>query len=280
MARIDHISDEPRKADLPLIEAMMGTPQRSEVTVKAALDEFYVVASERVIGMSKDQLRKHRNPLLKTTKAFVKVVGNKPLRLITSEDMFPYRRYLADRVAKTRPPLSEAWIREKIMAPEALDRLNTDARLITIGMINTGYSPSEGAGLLVEEIVLTANVPHIIIQANSIRYLKTAQSQRCIPFTGISLEAFREARNSFPAYAKNSAILYATVNKFFAERGLRETPDHALYNLRHAMEDRTLRAEIDVGVRMHILGHRIKRERYGEGGGLAHVHGLLDKIAL
>lgn len=147
-------------------------------------------------------------------------------------------------------------------------------------MINTCYRPSEGAGLLVEEIVLTDNVPYIIIQPNSNRSLKTAQSQRFIPLTGISLEAFREARNACPTYAKDSANLSATVNKFFVEHGLRETPDHTLYSLRHAMEDRMLRAGSDERVRMDNLGHRIKRERYGEGGGLAHVHGLLDKIAL
>lgn len=182
--------------------------------------------------------------------------------------------------ARTRPPFSAAWIKDKILAPGALAKLNADARLILLGMVNTGYRPSEGGGLMPHEIVLDAEIPHIIIQPNQNRTLKNEQSERILPLTGISLEAFKEARIGFPRYAADSATLSGTVNKFLTENGLLESDRHSFYSLRHSMEDRMLRAGIDERIRMDILGHQISRERYGEGGGLSHVHGLLENIAL
>lgn len=182
--------------------------------------------------------------------------------------------------ARTRPPFSEKWIREKLLAPGALGGLNDDARLIVLGMINTGYRPSEGAGLTREDIILDANMPHIVIRPNENRSLKNDASERIIPLCGVSLEAFRQAREGFPRYASDSATLSATVNKFLFTNGLLETDKHSLYSLRHSMEDRMLRAGIDERIRKDVLGHQINRERYGEGGGLEHVHKLLQTIAL
>lgn len=179
-----------------------------------------------------------------------------------------------------RPPFSADWIKDKLLAPGALDGLNSDARLILIGMVNTGYRPSEGAGLLAEEIRLDANVPHILIQKNKNRGLKTAHSKRAIPLVGVSLEAFRQAKNGFPRYADNSAGLSATVNKFLRENKLLETPTHSLYSLRHSFEDRMLTAGIDERVRRDMLGHTPNRERYGKGGDLAFLQGELMKAAI
>lgn len=328
LQRLDQIKDQPTRADLPVIEAMLGTPEKSKIRVSQALDEFYSVAGERVIGKNDDQLRRHKNPRIKATKNFIDAVADKELTAITAEDMFEFRKWLAERVVKgeisaasankdmtyllamwkpvaqskgfklgfdteglmlktvrnsrkdTRPPFSDKWIKERLLADGALGGLNTDARLILLGMINTGYRPSEGAGLLPDEIVLTANVPHIIIQPNKNRALKNTQSERIIPLTGVSLEAFREAKNGFPRYAKNSATLSATVNKYLTERNLLETPKHVMYSLRHAMEDRMLTNKVDERIRMDILGHQISRERYGKGGELAHIHGLLNEFAI
>lgn len=179
-----------------------------------------------------------------------------------------------------RPPFSREWIKDKLLAPGALDGLNTDARLILIGMINTGYRPSEGAGLLPEEIRLDANVPHIQIQKNANRSLKTGHSKRAIPLVGVSLEAFRQASNGFPRYASNSAGLSATVNKFLRENKLLETTVHSLYSLRHSFEDRMLTAGIDERVRRDMLGHTLNRERYGKGGDLAFLYGEIMKAAI
>lgn len=327
LTRLDMVPDKPKKQDLPIIEAVLGTPAKSSIKVSEALDHFYTIAEERVIGKSKDQLRKHKNPRKRAAANFIAAVGNKELASITAEEMFEFRAWLTARVRKgsvkaasankdithlvsvwkavaqskgfqlgfsteglylktdadddeQRPPFSRGWITSKILADGALGGLNTDARLILLGMINTGYRPSEGAGLTAEEIRLDVDVPHIVIQPNANRALKTPQSRRIIPLTGVSLDAFKEARAGFPRYSDNAATLSGTINKFLRDNALLETADHSLYSFRHALEDRMLEAGIDERVRRDILGHKLNRERYGEGGALAFKRDLLLKVAL
>ncbi|UWQ17917.1 DUF6538 domain-containing protein [Jannaschia sp. M317] len=180
--------------------------------------------------------------------------------------------------AKQRPPFSTAWITERLLAPGALDGLNTEARCVVLGMVNTGYRPSEGANLLPAHIRLADRVPHISIEPAG-RQLKSAYARRIIPLAGVSLEAFKECPKGFPRYRDN-ASLSATVNKFLRERGLMESPDHVLYSLRHSFEDRMLNAGIDDRIRRDLFGHRLTRERYGKGASLDHLAECIQRVAL
>jgi integrase len=84
-------------------------------------------------------------------------------------------------------------------------------------MVNTGYRPSEGAGLTAGTIHLDHDILHISIEAIG-RQLKTRHSRRVIPLAGVSLEAFREFPNGFPRY-RDSASLSGTANKYLKENG-------------------------------------------------------------
>ena len=179
-----------------------------------------------------------------------------------------------------RPPFSDDWIRERLLAPGALGGLNAEARAILLGMVNTGYRPGEAAGLLPEDIMLDAEVPHIRIRDNAARAIKNAPSRRDVPLVGVSLEAFRDFSDGFPRYQTGSADLSATVNKYLRENGLAETARHTLYSLRHSFEDRLLRARVDERVRRDILGHALGRERYGEAGGPAFRVGEIQRASL
>ena len=180
---------------------------------------------------------------------------------------------------RARPPFSVDWIKTRLLKPGALASLNSEARTILLGMINTGYRPSEGAGLLPQHIRLDAAVPHISIEPVG-RQLKNETSRRVIPLVGVSLEAFRACPGGFPTYAGKDKIS-ATVNAFLDGHGLKETPDHSLYSLRHSFEDRMLTAGIDERIRRDLMGHSLGgRERYGEGGALEHRAALLAKIAI
>lgn len=90
---------------------------------------------------------------------------------------------------QTRPPFSEDWIRLRLLASGALDGLNGQAHALLLGMINTGYRPSEGAALTADTIRLDGDVPHISIEPEG-RQLKSHYARRVIPLTGVSLEAF------------------------------------------------------------------------------------------
>jgi len=186
---------------------------------------------------------------------------------------------LKEGEAKTRPPFSVDWIKDRLLEPGALDGLNTEARLILLGMVNTGYRPSEGAALTRDTIRLDGNVPHISIEPDG-RQLKSQYARRKIPLVGVSLEAFRQASEGFPRYRQSSASLSATVNKFLRGNGLLETPAHSLYSLRHSFEDRMLAAGFDDRIRRDLFGHRLDRERYEKGASLKHVATMLQAIAL
>jgi integrase len=192
---------------------------------------------------------------------------------------FQTRGMLLDEGKPTqRPAFSEQWILDKIFAPGALDGLNAEARAILIGMINTGYRPSEASGLKAEHIRLDANIPHILIKPDG-RQLKSHNAERIIPLVGVSLEAFRAFPEGFPRYYDNPS-LSDTVNKFLRENRLLETPDHSLYGLRHAFEDRMLAAGVDERIRRDLMGHALKRERYGKGATLEHLQAVIKSIAL
>lgn len=132
--------------------------------------------------------------------------------------------------------------------------------------------------LTAAQIRLDSNVPHIKIEAVG-RTLKTDSSERIIPLVGISLEAFRQFPNGFPRYADNPS-LSDTINKFLRENKLLETEAHSLYSLRHSFEDRLLAAGVDERIRADLMGHQIKRERYGSGASLSHLQAILQRIAL
>jgi len=180
---------------------------------------------------------------------------------------------------KTRPAFSTEWITGKLLAPGALDGLNAEARAILLGMVNTGYRPSEAASLVAAQIRLDHAVPHISIEGIG-RQLKSQYSRRKIPLLGVSLEAFRAFPEGFPRYLDGAATLSATVNKFLRANGLLETPEHSMYSLRHSVEDRMLAAGVDERVRRDILGHRLDRERYGGGASLEMARDLLLPMAI
>jgi len=178
---------------------------------------------------------------------------------------------------RQRPPFSRNWISEHLLKQGSLDGLNTEARCILLGMVNTGYRPSEGAGLGREQIRLDTAVPHISIEPNG-RQLKSAYSRRIIPLAGVSLDAFRQCPEGFPRYADNPS-LSATINKFLRGNKLLESPSHSLYSLRHAFEDRMLAAGVDDRIRRDLFGHRLDRERYGRGASLEQLHKVVQSIA-
>lgn len=177
-----------------------------------------------------------------------------------------------------RPPFTFAWIKDKLLAPGALDALNPEARAILLGMVNTGYRPSEGAQLNAAQIRLDSPVPHISIEP-VVRALKTKHSRRIIPLVGVSLEAFRAFPDGFPRYADNPG-LSDTINKYLRENGLLETPNHSLYSLRHSFEDRMLAAGVDERIRRDLMGHALQRMRYGDGAAMEHLQSVVASVSL
>lgn len=265
--------EHPRKRAIANLIEAIGDKDLTDITPDDMLDfrEKWMdrIASGDAQPDTANKDFQHIGNILRT------VVKMKRLGLVLPLDGLSFK---ADK-ERTRPPFSVEWIKTKLLAPGALDGLNTEARCILLGMVNTGYRPGEAAGLLPHHIRLDVDVPHISIEPEG-RQLKNKVSERVIPLVGVSLDAFKECPKGFPRYQESSATLSATVNKFLREKGLLETPDHSLYSLRHSFEDRMLAAGIDERVRRDLFGHTLGRERYGEGATLAHKRDLLQAIAL
>jgi len=184
---------------------------------------------------------------------------------------------LPNKNKATRPPFSDGWIRDRLLAPEAIAGLNDEARDILLIMVNTGARPSEIAALDASQIILDAEVPHIAISGAK-RQLKTDNAKRKIPLLGVSLDAARRHPDGFPRYFDNPG-LSDTINKFLRENGLLETSEHTLYGLRHSFEDRLLAAGVDNRIRADLMGHSLSRERYGAGATLKHLRDFLEPIS-
>lgn len=211
---------------------------------------------------------------------YIRSILKKVSRAKRLEVNFPFDDFkIKEGKKNTRSPFSEKWIREVLLKDGALNGLNPEARAIFLGMINTGYRPSEGACLTSAQIRLDHNIPHISIEPVG-RTLKNHHSERKIPLAGVSLEAFRAFPNGFPQYGPDSTNLSATVNKFLKENGLRETPKHSVYCLRHSFEDRLLAQNVPDRLAADLMGHATVRERYGSGASLEQKSAAINAIAI
>ena len=179
---------------------------------------------------------------------------------------------------KDVPPFSDEWIKTKILVPGAFGKLNIEAMLIFLALVETGCRPSEIANLRQENIVLDHSVPHLSLKNRDDRKLKSRSSVRKIPLLGVSLEALKRAPNGFPKYRDRSASLSATLLKSFRVNGLFPSDDHRIYSIRHSFENRMKEAEIDYELRCILMGHRTGRPYYGSGGTLKFRHDQLKKI--
>lgn len=190
----------------------------------------------------------------------------------------------SEKKKKTRPPFSTDWITSKILKKGSLASLNRQARGILLTVIETGCRPSEIANLRPENIRLNEPVPYINIETisdpNDPREIKTQSSTRRIPLIGVALAAMKAHPKGFPNYKDKEDSLSGTLNKYFRENNLFETPKHKIYSLRHAFEDRMKAAGLDTELRMILMGHANDRPKYGEGGTMEWRRQELLKIEL
>jgi site-specific recombinase XerD len=178
-------------------------------------------------------------------------------------------------------PFSVGWIRDTLLAPGALDGMGQEARDVLLVMVNTGARPSEIVGARAEDFALAEPVPHLRIRAHDGRSLKTDHSRRDLPLAGVSLDAARRlAKAGGPRhYAGKNDLWSATVNKFLRLKGLRETPDHTAYSLRHSFESRLIAARVDERLRAELMGHKYGRPKYGSVA-LEMLAGEVGRVAL
>ncbi len=149
---------------------------------------------------------------------------------------------------------------------------------------------SEAAGLAKEDVVLDADIPHVIIRPHPWRRLKTKGSERTLPLVGPSLwaanravEASQHSPYLFPRYCNNegcnSNSASAALNKW-----LKQTigDGYVMHSFRHSMRDRLRAVSCPSEMIDQIGGWSSAKvgEGYGEGFRLTQVFGALLSLRL
>ncbi|MEP6017160.1 MAG: DUF6538 domain-containing protein [Paracoccaceae bacterium] len=205
--------ENPRKKAVRNFVNGVGDKPMNEITADDML-EFRSYWQERIEagGLTANSANKdliHLGEVLKTVNKMKRLGVDLPL------DGLAFK----EGEKSERPPFSDDWIRSKLLAPDALMSLNAEARAILLGMVNTGYRPSEAACAAPEQFCLEAEIPHMIIKPREGRTIKNKNSKRIIPLVGVSLEVIRAFPDGFPTYRESDATLSATVNKYLRANG-------------------------------------------------------------
>ena len=170
------------------------------------------------------------------------------------------------------------FIQDRLLAPGALAGMNAEARHVIYLLTETGLRLSEAVNLSRDTIRLDCDMPHVLVRPDG-RRLKAAGSRREIPLVAVALEAMKLNRDGFPRYRDKSASLSATIGKFLEENKLRPTGEETAYSLRHSFEDRLNAVEAPENMVALLMGHKLKRPKYGSGLALDHVQSWLNRIA-
>ena len=187
--------------------------------------------------------------------------------------------------ASTRQPIPIDKLR---VIQKACQTTDDEPRWLVALISDTGMRLSEAAGLAREDIVLDADIPHVIIRPHPWRRLKTKGSERTLPLVGASLwaaeralEVSQQSPYLFPRYCNdkgckaNSAS--AALNKW-----LKQTigDGYVMHSFRHSMRDR-LRAVNCPSEMIDQIGGWSKSsvgECYGEGYSLAAMRSHLNGV--
>ena len=168
--------------------------------------------------------------------------------------------------------------------------MNDDLRWVIALVSDTGMRLAEVCGLERNDVVLDAPIPHITLQPNSARRLKTDSSERRIPLVGASLWAATQAfellsgsdqKYLFPRYTKggkcNANSASAALNKWmkqYVEDGC------VIHSFRHSMRDRLREVECPSDIVDQIGGWSCSSvgQNYGTGYKLPVLHKWLQMI--
>ena len=184
--------------------------------------------------------------------------------------------------ASTRQPIPI----EKMRTIQKRCQTNGDEPRWLVALISdTGMRLSEAAGLAKEDVVLDADIPHVIIRPHPWRRLKTKGSERTLPLVGCSLwaakravETSQQSPHLFPRYCNNKGCransASAALNKW-----LKQTigDDYVMHSFRHSMRDR-LRAVNCPSEMIDQIGGWSKTsvgEGYGEGYTISQLRGWI-----
>ena len=99
-----------------------------------------------------------------------------------------------------------------------------------------------------------------------------------MPLLGIALTVMRAFPDGLPRYRDAPDVFSATVNKALGAAGLRPTPRHTVYSLRHTFKDRLIALEVPQRIQDELMGHALHEIAYGSGSTLKHRADWLARV--
>ena len=199
----------------------------------------------------------------------------------------PFTRVFHDKTAGVvrRLPIPLADIRT---VQSHCKQHDDDVRWLIALISDTGLRLAEGAGLLMQDIVLNEQIPYILVRSNNYRGLKTESSERVVPLVGASLWAAKRLaqqsmdsdRPAFHRYNKtgvtNANSASAALNKWLKPH----VPKHCtMHSFRHSMRDRLRAVNCPTELIDQIGGwsHDSIGKNYGSGYPLEQLAHFLSK---
>jgi len=165
--------------------------------------------------------------------------------------------------------------------------LDDDIRWLVALISDSGMRLSEAVGLLVDDIVLDADQPHINLTIHPHRRLKTDASERIIPLVGCSLWAAKRIKENtssrfcYPRYCNeancNSNSASAAINKWIKTI---IGSDAVIHGLRHGFRDRLRAVEAPVDMIDQLGGWSLRSvgQGYGDGYPLELLYRWMSKM--
>lgn len=167
---------------------------------------------------------------------------------------------------------------------------NDEKRWLIAMVSDSGARLAEVAGLLREDIVLNAQVPHVIIRPHPWRSLKTKGSERRVPLVGAAVWAAERvlaretgSRFAFPLYNKTSTTnansASGALNKWLK---VQTGEGYTIHGFRHGMRDRLRAVECPSDIADQIGGWITEGigQGYGEGYSIDILAKWLGRIVL
>jgi integrase len=252
---------------------VVGDKAVSDITHNDILD--YIewldgrIDEEEIVAKTANKYIGHNSKMIKTI--------NQRMRL-GLRDLFSGLRLQGVKQTR-RPSFAIDFVKSKLLADGALMGLNDEARRVVMLIADTGLRLSEAVNLNETTVFLDCEIPYIKVLPDG-RRVKSQDSIREIPLVGTALAAMKLQPKGFPRYVDKGASLSAYVNGFLLDNGLRPTPKHTVYSLRHTFKDRLIAIEAEEYMIEALMGHADDHPKYGEGPSLELKQKWLHRIAL
>ncbi|MCG8483567.1 MAG: hypothetical protein MJA31_09690 [Clostridia bacterium] len=306
-------------------EALLGGIDKPKIPLSECWKLFEGLVHDRLVEMSKDQIRKWKNVRRAAINNFIKVTTVKHLDEVSRSEILKFWDWWNERIqlgykantankqlsclkdvlktvstkkeidldigalfaetsfketTNSRPPFEATYVQDVLLP--AVQDLDVVEKYGFWAIADTGMRQCELFGLLPEEdIFLGTKIPFVWVRPRKGYKLKTPSSERKIPLVGSALIAFKKMPHGF-MHLGNAESLSASINDFLTTKGLRPTPEHSAYSLRHTFKDR-LRDYGEMGAPEEIIdelmGHKKPGLNYGRGHKLETKHKILSDIA-